>query len=217
MAALPDNVLAHWSTLVEGLGASAPEFYADVETAVERRMIPGATLERIEYRESGALSSLREYLRIRRQRHVFDVCGAPFGNGFFFSWWLADEKPTLSAGASILIVLGYLAILWFLVEQLGFLTGPIVLLILVPLSCAIVDSVGSPEADDFMLKLPLIGRLYERLFRPLTYYRLDTAQMFQKAVQAAVMEVVDEITSAKGVRALSELERKPVMRDFFRK
>ena len=76
---------------------------------------------------------------------------------------------------------------------------------------------GKPEADDFILMLPLIGPLYERFFRPITYYRIDTAQMFQQAVEAAVREVVDQATAVKGIRALTELEWKPVMRDFFRK
>lgn len=76
---------------------------------------------------------------------------------------------------------------------------------------------GKPETDDVILMLPLIGPLYERFFRPITYYRIDTAQMFQKTVEKAVMEVIDGITNEKGIRALSELERKPVMRDFFKK
>lgn len=41
--------------------------------------------------------------------------------------------------------------------------------------------------------------------------------MFQTSVRQAVIEVVDQVTSAKGIRALTELERKPVMRDFFKR
>src|SRR5262249_55616929 len=107
MAAFPDNVLGHWSTMVEGLQASPLEFYSAVEAAVFRRAIPGAAMERIEYKEGGIFSALRTYLRVQRHRDVFDVCGAPFGNGFFFSSWLADVKPTLNPGLAILAVLGY--------------------------------------------------------------------------------------------------------------
>ena len=41
--------------------------------------------------------------------------------------------------------------------------------------------------------------------------------MFQQAVQKLVMDVIEEVTAANGIRALTELERKPVMRDFFKK
>ena len=134
MAATPDNVLAHWSALVEGLQASTKEFYADVEAAVGKRMISDAKIERVEYREGGAFSGFREYLRIRRQREVFDVCGAPFGNGFFFSWWLAEARPALPTFASILIIFGYLAVVGFVVSQFGFLQGPVLLVLLVPVA-----------------------------------------------------------------------------------
>lgn len=46
----------------------------------------------------------------------------------------------------------------------------------------------------------------------MTYYSLDTAQMFQAAVHVAVLEVVDGITKATGSRSLTELERKPLLR-----
>jgi hypothetical protein len=217
MAATPDTVLAHWSKLVEGLQESPLDFYARVEAAVAKRMVPGAKLERIEYREGGAFSGFRPYLRVRRHREVFDICGAPFGNGFFFSWWLAEVRPELPTIASILIVFGYLAVLGMFANQFGVFQGPLLFLFLVPLALFIVSRMGKPEADDLILSLPLIGPLYARFFRPITYYRIDTSLMFQQAVQASVMEVVDQVTAAKGIRALTELERKPVMRDFFKR
>ncbi len=64
--------------------------------------------------------------------------------------------------------------------------------------------------------MPILGPFYERFFRPETYYKIDTAMMFQKAVHNAVLEVVDQLTSAKGARSLSELDRKPVMRQLTR-
>jgi hypothetical protein len=38
--------------------------------------------------------------------------------------------------------------------------------------------------------------------------------MFEKAVHNAVLEVVDRMTASKGIRALSESERKPIMKRF---
>ena len=140
-----------------------------------------------------------------------------FGNGFFFSWWHAEVRPALPTLVSILIVWGYLIIMGIFTNQFGFLRGPIIFLVLVPVILFLVSRMGKPEADDFILMLPFIGPLYERFFRPITYYRIDTAQMFQKTVEKAVQDVIEGITTEKGIRPLTELERKPVMRDFFKK
>jgi len=71
--------------------------------------------------------------------------------------------------------------------------------------------------DDALVAMPFLGSVYERLFRPETYYKMDTALMFQEAIRNSVLEVVDGLTSAKGVRALTELERKPILREFHRR
>lgn len=66
-----------------------------------------------------------------------------------------------------------------------------------------------------ILFVPFLGEFLLRTFKPMTYFRHDTALMFQESVRAAVLEVVDGITKAKGLRALSELERKPILTSFF--
>lgn len=210
----PDDSRANWAHLYEGLQASTVNFYAMVEGAVTSRHIPDVAIERIEYSEGGALSDKRQYLRVRRRRDVFDICGAPFGDGFFFSWWLAELKPSLPSVVTVLIVLGYLLVGGWFVDKVGIFAGPALLLVLVPLMLFFMSRLGNQDADDFIMSLPLIGSLYVRFFRPITYYRIDTSEMFQQAVRTAVMEVIDQITAAKGVRALTEMERKPVLRAF---
>src|SRR5206468_8558778 len=68
-----------------------------------------------------------------------------------------------------------------------------------------------------VLVIPLIGRLMNRFFLPPTYFRIDTESMFRSAIHAAIQEVIDQMTQAKGLRALTELERKPILRDFFQR
>ena len=55
-----------------------------------------------------------------------------------------------------------------------------------------------------MLAVPLVGRIYEWIFAPATYYSMDTALMFQQAVHNAVLDVIDCMTANKGVRSLTE-------------
>lgn len=48
------------------------------------------------------------------------------------------------------------------------------------------------------------------------YYKLDTDTMFRTSVHQAVLSAIDKLTASKGVRALTELERKPDLRSFFK-
>lgn len=218
MAALPpDDILSHWSALIENFQASPLAFYQAVEDALLRREVPATQNSRVEYREAGLLSANREYLHIARDKIVFDICGAPFGTGFFISWWLGEERPRLHPILKVLAVFGMFLVTAFFLRMFGLLWGPAILAMAVAVTLALVDAQAREgEIDDgYVRALPLIGWLYERLFKPITYYRIDTMLMFQKAVHNAVLEVLDAMTTEKGLRMLSELERKPVMREFY--
>lgn len=161
--AVPTSILSHWNHMLPGLSQSSKEFYTAVEEFLGERNMQNVKAERISLAEGGVFSAKREYLQIRRSEHVFHICAAPFGNGFFISWWLGHVES-------------------------GFWK--------------------------WLSELPVIGIFLGKL-KPLTYYKIDTALMFQSATHGAVLEALDSITNAKGMRALTELERKPVMRDFF--
>lgn len=158
-------IISHWNTMIEGLSVSPKEFFASVEQALETKLIPDANCSRVDWKEGGILSAKREYLRVRRKKYAFDICGAPFGNGFFISWWLGEIPSAF----------------W-----------------------------------QFLLTIPFVGTFTERWFRPTTYYNVDTAMMFQSLVHSAVLNVVDGLAQANGLKVLSETDRKPKMRDFFK-
>ncbi|MBI5374185.1 MAG: hypothetical protein HZA77_02050 [Candidatus Schekmanbacteria bacterium] len=132
---------------------------------MKKREIPDCNYSRVNYREGGIFSSSREYLRIRRKEYVFDICGAPFGNSFFVSWWLGERVSIIKA---------------------------------------------------ILLAIPFVGQLTMRFFKPDTYYKRDTALMFQESVRQSVLEVIDEITKAKGLRSLTENDRKPILSSLFK-
>ncbi|MBI3818857.1 MAG: hypothetical protein HY286_09230 [Planctomycetes bacterium] len=154
------EIIGHWYQLLDGLQHSSQDFYDSLEAAIERREIPKSIRSRIEFPEGGPFSTKRLYLRVVRDEYTFDLCAAPFGTGFFVSWWLFTAPGCLAS-------------------------------------------------------LPIIGPVIRFFVKPLTYYRVDTALMFQSAVHTCVQEVLDQLTTAKGIRALTELERKPIMREFF--
>jgi len=70
------------------------------------------------------------------------------------------------------------------------------------------------QADDdlfkrFLLAIPLLGKVFERAFYPNTYYRIDTQDMFQTSIHTILLSAIDALVIAKGLRGLTELERKP--------
>jgi uncharacterized protein (DUF2249 family) len=67
------------------------------------------------------------------------------------------------------------------------------------------------------MKIPLIGQLLVGTFKPETYYTIDTTLMFQDSVHSAVLNAMDKLMEGKGLRAMTELERKPIMSDLFKR
>ncbi len=157
---------AHWYHLIEGLKESSQKFYSSTEEAVLKKQIPKAKISRIDYHIGGIFSGKREYLRVKWKEYSFDICAAPFGTGFFISWWLGESPSPFKA---------------------------------------------------LVFSIPFIGPFLVRAFKPTTYYQMDTALMFEEMVHAAVLEVLDQILQGSGIRALTELERKPIMQDLFKK
>jgi hypothetical protein len=166
MAKQAPIILSHWYHSIEGLQESPQTFYKSLVEAILQRKVPDIEISRILYKEGGVFSAKREYLRVQRREHIFDICAAPFGNGFFVSWWLGER----------------ISFFWSL-----------------------------------MLMIPFLGIPMMNYFRPQTYYRYDTALMFQQSISSAVHEVIDGITKAKGLRTLSELEKKPILSDFMKR
>jgi hypothetical protein len=165
MARKVAQVLSHWNHFFDGLSSSSQAFYQTVESAVKARELPDIKVDRVDFREGGIFSAKREYLRVEHKELLFDVCAAPFGTGYFFSWWLGEPAPDG---------------LWGMI-----------------------------------ISIPYLGVIAQKLFRPMTYYSKDTALMVQSAIHNVILEVIDSMTAAKGLRALTELERKPIMKDLF--
>ncbi|MCZ7601625.1 MAG: hypothetical protein M5R37_02100 [Melioribacteraceae bacterium] len=161
MASIPQNIISHWHYLIEGFHGSSQEFYTSLEQSIEKRGIPNLKVTRVFHKEGSTLSAKREYLRVRRYNQYFDVCAAPFGNGFFISWWLGENEGCLA-------------------------------------------------------NIPFLGIIF-RIMNPTTYFQIDTTLMFQESIRLSVLEVIDEFIKEKGLKALSDIERKPVMHDLLKK
>lgn len=211
------RVISRWCNLLDGLSYSPQAFYESLDAALLRRQIPEATTARVEHTEGGVLTAKREYLRVSRKGYTFDICAAPFGSGFFVSWWFAKVAAHGLLHAFAAVVASFIAF-GLLMKVAGVFLGFFLALILIPgaflaIGYGVRQGVLGIE-EETLLEIPVFGFLYAWIFRPFSYYRLDTERMFEAAVHAAVLEVIDELSKAKGIRALSELERKPILREF---
>jgi hypothetical protein len=223
------NVISHWHQLIENFQGSSLAFYQSVEAGAQARAIPEIHNARIEHKEGGLASAKREYLRIHRGKHAFDICAAPFGTGFFVSWWFTEPplpfamlytlgfliglviamNIAFGIGAAIGVAMSGYAFGVFLGWCSAFLGVPVVLWFF-----GNSMRIGAIPGERTVLAMPLVGWVYELIFAPATFYAFDTALMFQDAVHNTVLEVIDCVTANKGVRALTEAERKPVMKKF---
>ena len=224
--AKPTEIISHWPKLMENFQFSSQEFYAKLEAALAQRKIPDLRVERVDWKEGGPLSARREYLRVRRERLVFDVCGAPFGTGFFVSLWYGEKPLRFGFVAAFLLLLGLIAAFGLTVGfntvgrtlwVLGVRTQPSELTMILGIA-AVVATIGlivivGPNLDQRLRETPIIGYLYERYFRRITLYRIDLTCMYLAAVQSSVTQVIDEISKEKGIPPLSEFERTPLFRE----
>lgn len=151
---------SHWHQSIAGLSITPTEFYKAVWQAVDSRQIPGLQLTHEYHAEGPVGSAQRLYLRVKRNEYYFDICGAPFADGSFVSWWL--------------------------VEDAGCLRG-----------C--------------LLSIPILGWIFLLLVFRETYYKVDTRLMFQDAIHSAVLEVLDGLTKANGLRPIEGPARQPTL------
>jgi hypothetical protein len=157
---------SNWNTLIDNFKYSSKDFYKLLRAELWSHGIEDIKISGVNFKESHLFSSNRLYLEVKWKGIEYYVCAAPFGAGFFISWWMFSNKSSFQK-----IISG----------------------------------------------IPFIGSFLERNFFPDTFHVYDTSSMFMTYVQSSVLKVIDDITKEQGIKGLSELERKPVMQDLFRR
>ena len=92
------NILTHhsnWSHLIDGMSFSTEEFYQRLKAELLSHGIKGVSTSIIHHKEGSVFSSSRRYLRVEWKEYRYDMCAAPFGKGFFVSWWLLYKNSIL--------------------------------------------------------------------------------------------------------------------------
>jgi hypothetical protein len=208
----PEELRPPTYTLIDGFETSTDSFYQGIEEELQNRKVPGLELQRVDFREGGPLSAKRDYLRMRRERLTFDLCSAPFGTSWFFSYRFC-EIPAPFPLAQLLIVIaltaalaaGYLAIfgpVWG-----GVTIGMTVLGFALLLRNTL--TLGFDDFDAWLLTVPVFGRVYELLFRKETFFRQDTRHMYVEMVERIIQAKIKEVTAAEGIEKVEFIEARP--------
>lgn len=205
------EVVSHWHHSVEGLSTSGLDFYTALEEALKAKEAPVRT-ERVDLGESGLLSAKRTYLRVSYERFVFDIGAAPFGRDFFFSWWLGRRLPDFGAMVGCLVLLGLPVVLLICLQVAGLMGGIGLFAVLLAGVFVLAQqggSAGTVSLEDVMIAVPILGPLYRRFFKPVTYYSEDTRMMFEETVHRVVLDVVAGILTVNNLRPLTAEESSP--------
>lgn len=205
------SVDAHWCNLLEGCSLSSLEFYSAVEECLGRRCIPSLKTSRVLWNEGGAFCSQREYLRVARGSLVVDICGAPYGTGFFVSSWTARLETVPWQIALLLLTIAPMIAFFIAIRIFGMFLGFPLFFIGYPIAFWVFVQVMKENEgwDDPIVNIPYLGPIYERIFRPTTYYSIDTMLMFQQSVHNAVLEAVEATISTSCLRPLTPAQREP--------
>lgn len=220
------EVISHWYALVPSFNTSTKEFYDAVEHELKARQVPGLELFHVEFSEGGVLSAKREYLRMTRERLIFDVCAAPFGTAYFFSCRFAEIPVVIELWQLIVLVIGFgfvgLVSFVLCVKTFGLLSpfvwpvGWLVVIGLMIYTMRNAVSLGLKDLDATLIKSPIVGPIYERWIRKETYYREDTRIMYRETVDAVVKAKVEEATGAKGIKLIRFNDYSPILGELYK-
>ena len=214
------EVLQHWIAFVEGFQLSSSDFYDSVETELKVREVQGMEMGRVEFTEGGVLSDKRTYLRMVRERLVFDVCAAPFGKSFFFSCRFAEVPAVIKLWQLVVVLVSFAAIVVLTWRFAGFILGTLLLLATLTLLIYTLRNavaMGLRDLDAALIKSPVVGPIYELFFRKETYYRHDTRLMYLEIVSRVVKQLAEDAVAAKGVKLTRQFEQAPILGELYRR
>lgn len=196
------DILEHWYVLLDDFQTSTPEFYESIEEELVKRRVEGLEKSRVEFPEGGPGSPKRLYLRLRRERLIFDICSASFGTGWFFSCRFAEIPIKLRVWELVVLLglaTGLFSLYWV---TFGLLWGGIIFAATLFGGLYLLNSLIAMELynlDAILIKTPVIGTVYELFLRSNSYYREDTRIMYTDVVNQVIKTKVEEFAGKQGV------------------
>jgi hypothetical protein len=213
------DLIDHWYSLVPGFNTSSKEFYKAIKKELKAREVPGLDISHVDFAEGGIMSNKREYLRMTRERLVFDICAAPFGTAFFFSCRFAEIPAAIQLWQLLVVSVGAVIIAGLIFKFAGLFLGIVILIIGVAVLIYLLRNavaMGLKNLDATLIKSPMLGPIYENWFRKETYYRQDTRIMYRDTVNDVVKAKVEETTGAKGIKLIKFNQYSPIFGELYK-
>lgn len=204
----------HWYVVNPNFDTITSEFYDAIEYDLKQKEISGMEVSRIEYAEGGMLSAKRVYLRMRRERLVFDVCAAPFGTSWFFSYRFGEIPLVIHLWEVLVLLVALAGVVWFYMSLFGIMLGPILFaasLLSLLLMMRNTVSMGMQDLDAALLQIPVVGAFYEVFLRKDdTYYRQDTRLAYRDIVDNIIRARIDEVSAVGGIKLVEYKDATPI-------
>jgi hypothetical protein len=108
-----------------------------------------------------------------------------------------------------LVVIGFIG-------ALGFFKGILFALVAIGVGVAVLRgafSDGWSAIEDSILVMPIIGLVYKKFVKPITYYSEDTRLMFEETVHRVVLQVVSGVLTINKLPELSSEKMKAQSRN----
>ena len=210
----PEEIRPPTYALIDGFQTSTDAFYKSIEDELKTRQVPGLDLVRLDYKEGGLLSSRRDYLRMRRERLTFDLCSAPFGTSWFFSYRFCEIPALFPLWQFLIVVVLTAALAVGYVALFGALWGGVIIGMTVlgfVLLLRNTLTLGFEDFDAWLLTVPVFGRVYEALFRKETFFRQDTRFMYVEMMERIIQAKIKEVTVSEGIEKVEFIEGRPDM------
>lgn len=204
-------VQSHWYAPLWDYQTSVESFYVALEEEIKKRRFPQVQLSRVVLQEAGMLSGGREYLRIRRDHHLFDIGTAPFGDCWYYCCRGCALRRRMRFWEILLVLAGIASFAGIYILAfgrdigLGILGGSLIA------GIALLVQAGKwPELDNMLIDLPVFGGIYEVFFRVETYHRQDNRHMFLELVSSLIRGKVEEDALGNGRQEVQFVDVKEV-------
>lgn len=89
------EAIGNWSHLFPDMQHDPNTFYELVEKILKENQVPDFASRKVTISEGGLLGHTRLYLEVSRGDYIFHICAAPWGTGFFFSWWVRKKMSDI--------------------------------------------------------------------------------------------------------------------------
>lgn len=95
-----------WNTSINNFKFSTEEFYTLLRKELKSNGVVGIDIRTVKLKTGNTFSTSRKYLRVNWKEYQYDICAAPFGNGYFVSWWLLFKNSPMQIFVSKIPFIG---------------------------------------------------------------------------------------------------------------